>query len=270
MGLYSIIGAGGFVGSHLVTHLTRGGHECQAIYRRDPLPRRLGHAIYCVGVSNKAKPMHLINAHVSTLSRVLQCSSFDSFTYLSSTRVYQYNSPKNAVTEAANLTLNPANPSDLFNISKIAGESLCLSFPQENIRVVRLSNVYGPNDKSNNFLTAILRQVLTLGRATIVNGLNSCKDYIDVQDVMMALENIPIRASSRIINVATGRNVSNRKIISIIKSQTGVIVDVRQDLPEVRFPVIAIDRLIKETGVRPRAFTKGFPALIKCMRAQLL
>jgi nucleoside-diphosphate-sugar epimerase len=210
-----------------------------------------------------------MEAHVSVLARLLRGNCYDSFTYLSSTRVYQGASVDEDACEDVRLIVDPNDPNDLYNASKIAGESLCLTMNNPVIRTVRLSNVYGADDRSDNFLTLILRNVITRGCATFFNAMSSAKDYISIGDVVQALELIPLRASSRLINLGSGRNVSNRELADLILRHTGCEVQVMPNAPELRFPRIVINRLTRELDLRPRDIAGEFPHLVAAMRKAL-
>ena len=78
----------------------------------------------------------------------------NSLLYLSTTRVY-----RNALetTESATLQVSPTDPDDVYNITKLAGEALCLSLPNPTTRVARLSNVIGAGAQSDSFLASVMR-----------------------------------------------------------------------------------------------------------------
>jgi len=118
------------------------------------------------------------------------------------------------------------------------------------------------NRPIENFLTIILRQVLTQGQATFFNTMTSEKDYIAIGDVVSALELIPQRARSRIINLAGGRNVTNAELAALILKHTGRSIDVLPEATELRFPCIAVERLVGETGVQPGDLAENFAALV--------
>jgi nucleoside-diphosphate-sugar epimerase len=268
---YSVLGADGFVGSSLVRHLQDRGHSCDAVHRNDRVPKRFGHLIFCIGVSSdfRTRPFDTMEAHVSVLAQLLRGNCFESFTYLSSTRVYLGVTVGEAAREDMPLTINPSDPNDLYNASKLAGESLCLAINNPVIRVVRLSNVYGADDRSDNFLTVILRDVITRGHATLFNAMSSEKDYISIVDVVEALELVPLRAVSRLINLGSGRNVSNRELAALILRYTGCEVRVLPNAPELRVPKIAVDRLIRELDIRPRDIVDEFPTFVAATRKSL-
>lgn len=272
MATFTIFGAEGFVGSGLARHLADRGHDCQRVGRWDRAPAHLGHVVFAIGLTAdfRARPFDTMEAHVSKLSSTLQAGGFDSFTYLSSTRVYGNLDPNLVADETMSLVVNPNRPSDLYNVSKLAGESLCLSVANETVRVVRLANIYGPEDRSENFLTAVLRDAMSGRQPQFFNAMTSAKDYVDMRDVLEALEIIALQGKNRIINLASGRNVTDREIAALIKRHTGLSAVARDGAAEIRFPQISIERLIAETDIRPREIADAFPFLIAGLQATLL
>ena len=89
---FTVFGATGFIGANLVAHLSRRGHEVRCPKRDLPIEAgdHLGHVIYAIGLTAnfRSRPYETVEAHVGLLSRLLQTSCFDSWLYLSSTRVY--------------------------------------------------------------------------------------------------------------------------------------------------------------------------------------
>ena len=147
MAAFTILGAGGRIGQALVTAL-RPHHPVRAIDRA-ALPGLLsarepaGHVICCIGLTGdfRTRPLATAEAHVAIPARILADIPFESFLYLSSTRVYAHAA---TTKEDALLPASPGDPSDLYNLTKLAGEALCLSDPRPTVRAVRLSNVFGP------------------------------------------------------------------------------------------------------------------------------
>src|SRR6476659_903845 len=92
MSRFTVLGAGGLIGSRLATSLARAGHEVFAPPRDHELNGEpLGHVIYAIGVTAdfRTRPFDTVAAHVCQLQKVLSEGHFDSLLYLSSTRVYQ-------------------------------------------------------------------------------------------------------------------------------------------------------------------------------------
>lgn len=265
----TVLGAGGFVGRHLVAHLRAAGIPHAAPPRDDDglTERDLGHVVYCVGLTAdfRSRPFDTVEAHVGLLNRLLRAGRFSSLLYLSSTRVYQR---AETTAETARLSVDPGDPSDLYNLTKLTGESLCLSMPRPTVRVVRLSNVYGHDPESENFLTAVLREALTTGRVRFGTAPDSAKDYVAVEDVVALLPAIAREGRSRLYNLAAGENTTNAAVAEGVAAATGATVSFAPDAPTIAFPPIDTGRLRGEFDWRPRRLADDLPDLVARRRAE--
>ncbi len=259
----TVFGATGFVGSHLVAHLREQGVEPFTPARGDDSwrERDLGHVFYCIGLTAdfRQRPLDAIDAHVCVLNRVLRDARFESLLYLSSTRVY---GGAGRTDEGADLRVNPNDPSDLYNLSKLTGEAACLSCPQPTVRVARLSNVFGPDPASANFLTAVVGSALRTGRIDLETARASEKDYIAVEDVARLLVAIALGGRHRLYNVASGRNVSHGDIVDRIAQLTGCEVSVKDDAAAIKFRPIDTARLAEEFESAGRPLLTSLPTLV--------
>jgi len=208
---FTIVGGRGFIGTALAASLRSAGHEVTVATHRDDLAGRdLHHAIYASGIaaSSADDPGYAFGVHVEGARRLLTACRFDSFLYLSSTRVYGNGAD---TSESAVLPVAPA-AAETYRISKIAGETLCLAQPNPAVRVARLSNIAGPSFDSPLFLSDVLRQAVRDGRAAVRTLRASAKDYLSIDDACRYLTAIALRGGERIYNVAAGRNISNGAI----------------------------------------------------------
>jgi nucleoside-diphosphate-sugar epimerase len=245
----TVFGANGFVGRALVSYLRGKGYDVREIVRGDASWRGadLGHAFYCIGLTAdfRSRPFETIEAHCGVLKEVLSGPSFSSFVYLSSTRVYARAS---STDEGTAIPVMSADADDLYNISKLMGESACLGSGLANARVARLSNVFGEDLESQNFLTSVLSDATRHKAVQLRTSLKSEKDYVWIGDVVRALEAIAREGSDPITNVAYGRNTTHGEILEAVKAATGATVLVAPDAPTVRFPEIATQRLDRLIG----------------------
>jgi len=249
---FTILGSNGFIGSHIVKHLKKNGISCYSpdLKKEQISSKNLGHVIYAIGVSDfKNKPFEVIDSHVCLLKNILEKTNFDSFLYLSSTRVY-YNS--STIQEEDSLVVNPQSLSDLYNISKLMGESLCFASKKPNVRVVRLSNVTGnSNAKNLLFIPWIMKDAIEKKKITLFSSLESEKDYVYIDDVVKILPEISLKGKFSIYNVATGKNIKSRDIVNELVKITGCDVEVAPDAKTYSFPPISIKRIKNEFNFEP-------------------
>ena len=252
---FTVLGASGYVGSHLVAYLRSCGHEVWAPAKGDieVFTRPLGHVFYCIGLTAdfRTRPFDTVEAHVSFLADVLQHAQFDSLLYLSSTRVYMGAA---STCENTTLAVQPDDPSYLYNLSKLAGESLCHASGKSGVRVVRLSNVVGPemDTTSGNFIATLLNEAYK-GRIFLQSDLRSSKDYIYIEDVVVGLLLISLKGDSHTYNLASGKNTTHREWVDWIQKEnnSNFIVDVDANAEQQFFPVIDISLLKNKINFLP-------------------
>jgi len=246
---FTVLGASGYIGGHMVRYLRASGHAVYAPRRGAPgaFDQPLGHVIFAVGLTAdfRSRPLDTMEAHVTAVADVLRCGHFESLTYLSSTRVYA-GLPRGC--ENAALVTNPSDPNDLYNLSKLAGEALCLAQPSRRVRVARLSNVFGADmdhgqRPSANFLSALIRESVETGRIRLGTAPASSKDYIAIDDVARALHRIALDGADRLYNVASGHNTASGDIAAALARLTGCRVEVAPEALAVTYPPIDTRRI---------------------------
>jgi nucleoside-diphosphate-sugar epimerase len=193
------------------------------------------------------------------LTQVLKRFRYDSLLYLSTTRVYRHAPETN---ENAVLQVRPADPDDLYNITKLAGEALCLALQSPTVRVARLSNVFGPDDRSNNFLTAVMQEARG-GSVTIQTDPDSEKDYVALSDVVQLSETIATSGRHRLYNVASGRNISHRTVADLVRQHTRATVHFAPNAPKQVFQPIDIELIRREFNAKPLPFEAAFSQLFQ-------
>jgi nucleoside-diphosphate-sugar epimerase len=263
---FTVLGARGFIGAQLVSHLEANGHVVYAPERGDTqvFQRKLGHVLYCIGLTAdfRTRPFDTVRAHVSVLAEVLEKAEFNSLVYLSSTRVYARSASGK---ESAPLTADVSDPSDLYNLTKLTGESLCRSCNRPNVKVARLSNVIGLDHQSDNFLFALIREAIS-GRIELQSDPESAKDYILLDDVVALLPRIAVEGKGWLYNIASGSNVAHREIVALLALLTRCEVAVRPDAPLSVFPEIDIGQLRKEFNFSPLSLLGYIPDLVEKFR----
>jgi len=267
---FTVLGAEGFIGGRVKARLAERGFEARTPPRAElpALSGDLGHVICAIGVTAdfRRRPSDTIEAHVSLVGELLQRIRCQSFLYLSSTRVYAHASSTH---EEAALPVRPADPDELYNVSKLAGEAICLRQSAHSVRVARLSNVYGLEPRSENFLPSLIRDALDRGRILLRSAAGSAKDYIADDAAADRLIDIALGGKHRLYNVASGVNTRAGEIAEAIGRAAGASVELEPAAPEVRFAPIDVSRLRAEFRHEPSPLLADLPALVAVYRRAL-
>lgn len=266
MSSITVLGASGFIGSALVKRLEASNLEYLAPGRDDDLTgKQLGDVIYCIGLTAdfRYRPFETVQAHVCHLLRILQDCEFDSLLYLSSTRVYQKQIAP--AQEEEDIQVSSLDPDDLYSISKIMGESISLACGKRT-RVARLSNVYGHDFASQNFLATILREAVLKSNVTVHAAPDAEKDYLSIDDAVNGLLKIALEGKQSIYNLASGTNVSNHQLARKLSELTNCQIAFDPAAPKTSFPPISIDRMRSEFGFQPRNLLDDLGRLVDSYR----
>ena len=264
---YSVFGASGFIGRHLVSHLRHVGEEVY-VPPRDladlPLNKHLGNIIYAIGMTAnfRGRPFETVESQVGILSEILRSCNFDSLLYLSSTRVYQ---DADGGAENTRVVIEPTEPSSIYNLSKLLGESLCQLAGVGVTRVARLSNVYGLGMPPENFLHQISRSALDSGVVRLGSALDSAKDYVAIEDAARLICQIAGRGQHSIYNVASGCNTSHQRIIELMREQVDFELEIEEGAARQNFPSVNIDLAIAEFGYEPVSIDVGFGVYLRSL-----
>jgi nucleoside-diphosphate-sugar epimerase len=263
---FTILGSKGFIGRNLKLFLEQQNVEVTSPARNvmDLRGKQLGHVVYAIGLTGnfRERPQDTINAHVNVLQQLLDGASFDSWLYLSSTRVYS--GLTGPAAEKDLLNIRPSLDS-VYDLSKLLGESICMGLENPTVRVARLSNVYGAKQDESTFLGSVLREIAQTGAARLREAPESSKDYISVDDTVRLIHSIATLGQERIYNVASGVSLTHGDLASAINS-LGYQVTFLPDAPTRRYPSIDISRITTEFGYNARLLTDDIPMLVKGMQ----
>jgi nucleoside-diphosphate-sugar epimerase len=264
---FTVLGGGGYVGSHLAPALRARGAEVTSLGREDdPFGRDLGHVVYAIAVTNDSSERadEAVRANVCLVLDLLRGARFESFLYLSSAQVY-FGAERSS--EDAVLRVDPREVGDVYRASKILGETVCLASDRAAVRVARLSAVYGERLSPRSFLAGVVREAVDRGAVVLRSSLDSERDFVHVADVVEAIAAIAVRGKARLYNVASGRNTTNAAIVDAVARATGCSTSVAAGAPRSAYPAVDVTRLREDLGVVPSAdVIARVPAIVRAYR----
>jgi UDP-glucose 4-epimerase len=248
----TVIGSQGFIGGYLVSEFRRRGRLPWCPDRNADLRHRsLGDVYYCAGLTADfiKRPFETVEAHVTSLARLLSEGNFEKLIYLSSTRLYDSIDSRIAK-ESSSLRLDPSSPRHLYDLSKALGENLCLTASAGRAKVVRLSCVIGKRLEDPGYVPALLKAAIAEHHMASESSLGLLRDYIGISDVIELLIRIAECGKRNIYNLASGRNVSNADLFMQIKELTGCEITSHNETAELA-PSIDVSALFEEFKFNP-------------------
>ena len=167
-------------------------------------------------------------------------------------------------------------PIDIYSASKLAGESLALSFAEMygmDISISRAFNHYGPHQRPDFLVPSIILRLLK-GERLAMGNPNPTRDFTYVDDIVRGYALLAEKGrSSEIYHFSSGTERSVREIANTIMKITGAKSDISWN-PEARH--IDIPRSVgdsskatKELGWKPRVdFEDGMKKTVAWYRGQ--
>ena len=251
--MYTIFGSSGFIGSELVKYLEKNNSKVFIPKRKQKkFQKNLGDVVYCVGSDNWKKfPKQGFESNLGHLKEILFNNKFNSFLFLSSTRIYVNNNNK-STKENSFIKINSSNQNDYYNLLKLASESVCLNSNKKNIKIIRLSNVLGNNFNSPLVFPSLIRDAIKKNEITISINKNSTKDYIHINEVINLIFKIIKVGKKKIYNLASGKNITLLKVAKLIQNQTMCKIKFKNQLTLIQEPKININRIKNEFKFQPK------------------
>jgi nucleoside-diphosphate-sugar epimerase len=247
MARFSIFGSTGLIGGALVRELVNQGHEVHMPQIRDGMitKENLGNVVYCIGITTDfvSQVDSLIDSHVGLASVILSQSRYESFLYLSSTRIYEGMSE---TLENGDIAVSVQGLSSFYNLTKLLGESLVLNRSNKRGRIARLSYVIDDmqligKDPISNVMSRNSGETVFLPYHQ-----DSQKDYVFLSEVVNTLIQIALYGRRQIYNVASGVNISFDQIRCLSKEYLGIGVELDDTENVRRNPQVNIDAIKQE------------------------
>ena len=152
--------------------------------------------------------------------------------------------------------LKPYNP---YACTKLFGENIIQTYFMAGLldaRIIRLFNVYGPDQKSGFLIPDIIAQ-LSDSNAIELNDLRPIRDFVHVEDVVEIINRlIDYEGKQLVFNVGTGLGYSVKQIVNLMIKITGrkvTVIDKKLHREiEILSAVADITLLKSELGFSPQ------------------
>jgi nucleoside-diphosphate-sugar epimerase len=248
-----IVGGSGFIGTNILKKIDKNKHKVISTYFKNKnffkvkkvnylkgnltkldfcakITKSVDIVVMCAAVSSGAmvmqnNPLFHVDDNVKMNLNILKASSLNKvkkFIFISSNTVYPV-SRKPMKESDVNFTLFHK----YFNVGwmKIFSEKLCEMYKDKmSIAIIRPGNIYGPHDKfdpvKSKVIPSLIRKFSKKKTIEVWGNGNDIKDFIYIEDFVNILLKIMNRPYNFIIlNVATGKSINLKKIISILSKK---------------------------------------------------
>jgi len=168
-----------------------------------------------------------------------------------------------------NDTVQPSNP---YALSKRLAEEVCTFYScvhNLSVTIIRPFNVYGIGQSEIFLIPEIIKQVLADGENIIVKDLVPKRDYVYLEDLLIALlATLDNLGGSSVYNIGSGISLSVQEVIDIIQGVAGtdkkVICDGEERINELMDVVADISKAKNELGWHPEySFQLGIEKILQ-------
>lgn len=273
-----VTGASGFIGAALCQRLRAGNVSVHALGRGDgdvadpriwealPPAKTVIHLAgrSYVPESWKDSPAFLQSNVVGTENALSYCRRHGSrMVFISA---YVYGIPKSLPIAEG----HPVVPNNPYALSKHLAEQLCTfagTYQQLPVTVLRLFNVFGPGQRAEFLIPAIVAQIKA-GEDICVLDLKPRRDYVYLDDVLDAIIHATtLPDGCRILNIGSGVSLSVQDVVdqiqAIAETKLPVISSAQerlQEIPDVRADIALARQVL---GWEPRwSFSQGVQKLL--------
>jgi len=276
-----VTGAAGFVGSHLVEQLVKGGYDVKVLVHYDSsnswgwidksefqnnIEVAVGDIRDFDSVYSAMKDVHtifhlaaLIGIPYSYLSPLAYIKTNIEGTYnvlhsakLLNTKNILITSTSETYGSAQYIPIDEKHPlvgQSPYAATKIGADQLAISYFKSfslPIKIVRPFNIYGPRQSARAIIPTIIIQLLNDMRTLNLGNLNTIRDFTYVLDTVNAFIEISKQDSlnGEVINVGSGLEISINELCQLICKLLNKKIDICVDNQRLRPSKSEVDRLL--------------------------
>jgi UDP-glucose 4-epimerase len=153
-------------------------------------------------------------------------------------------------------------PLDIYGLSKVTGEELCIKYQLESgvpTIACRFFNAFGPNETNPHLIPEIERQLRNGSRTISLGNLSPRRDFIHTHDMAAAIGKLIEKQDEgyRVYNLARGIEYSVTDVVRAFETELGEKITIEQDPARIRkvereHLLADISKLKNDTGWFPR------------------
>lgn len=307
-----VTGAGGFIGSHLAEMLTKEGYSVTALCKynsvshygwletsplRDEIDIQLGdirdseqmiritkgvdiifNLAALIGIPySYIAPRSYVDTNINGTLSLLEAARVNNVSRFVQTSTSEvYGSARNVpITES-----HPLQPQSPYSASKIAADSICLSYYHSfglPVTIARPFNTYGPRQSARAFIPTIIAQLMTgcktlrLGSITPTRDLNYVSDTCKGFACLAATQ----EAAGSAYNIGSNSEISVGEVAKLIAEIMSINIEIKCDPSRIRPKNSEVERLVcdasmikTQTGYEPSvSLREGLANTIEWMRS---
>jgi nucleoside-diphosphate-sugar epimerase len=256
--MYTVYGHKGFLGRNIVNYLKKRNKNIFLPQRNKYIfKRKLGNIIFCIGDDNWINdPILSFENNLNTVSLVLKNKNYKSFTFISTTRIYNLANKSN-VSEINKILCDAYDKKNLFNLFKITAENLIINSASKKVKIIRISNLFGHSKdlifdhKYKTLVPTIIRNIFLKKKIIFTINKKSSKDFLYINDALPYIFKIILKGKYNVYNLAYGKNISISSIGELIKKKFNLKVIYKIRSKFFFEPKINNNRLKKEFNFKP-------------------
>jgi UDP-glucose 4-epimerase len=277
-----VLGAGGFLGRHLLKACGAAGIPAGGLSSRDldladaAAPGRLAERLrpqdvvvfLAARTPDKGRDSDTLMHNLAmgrTVCAATRRVEVAQLVYASSDAVYPFASA--LISEET-----PAAPVDLYGAMHRMRELMLSSEAKAPLAVLRLTAIYGAGDTHNSYgPNRFLRQALGEGRIALFGNGEETRDHLYVDDAVDLILEVAARASTGLLNLASGSSATFRALADMVAARVGRPVEIA---PSARHNPVThrhfdISNLLRAfPGVRLKSFAEGLAATLADERVE--
>ena len=228
-----ITGQEGFTGQHLLQHAHHGAHHVDGLQSNlcdkhallhEVMQAAPTHVIHLAAISavTHGDPVEIYESNVIGSLNLLESlaklpNAPQKIILVSSAYVYGNDSQRSILDESM-----PLYPSNHYAISKYAMELMAKNYAQLPIVIVRPFNYTGVGHDERFVIPKIISHYAQQAKTIELGDIDAKREYNDVRDVVdIYLRLLELGVPGKIYNVASGRPVSVRSVLSRLHALTG-------------------------------------------------